>query len=164
MSDEIIHRDDLVLLERTGRGRELGDDDAGSAVPSPVHARQRRRIVSSLEQDVVTLCRAARAAAPALARASTAEKNAALRAGAKALRARTDDLIAANAGDVAAARAAGGAAAFLDRLTLTPARVDAMAVGLEQIADLPDPGRRGDQRAGAGRTGSTSSRCACRSA
>ncbi|HMS80435.1 MAG TPA: glutamate-5-semialdehyde dehydrogenase, partial [Burkholderiaceae bacterium] len=48
-------------------------------------------------------------------------------------------LIAANAHDVAAAREAGGAAAFLDRLTLTPARVDAMAVGLEQIAALPDP-------------------------
>ena len=95
--------------------------------------------MSSLEQDVVDLCRAARAAAPAIARASTAEKNAALQAGAKALRARTDELIRANAGDVEAARTAGVAPAFLDRLTLTPARVDAMAVGLEQIAALPDP-------------------------
>jgi glutamate-5-semialdehyde dehydrogenase len=95
--------------------------------------------VSSLEHDVVALCRAARAAAPAIARASTAEKNAALQAGAKALRARTDELIAANAEDVGAAREAGVASAFLDRLTLTPARVDAMAVGLEQIAALPDP-------------------------
>ena len=95
--------------------------------------------MSSLEQDVVTLCRAARAAAPALARASTDEKNAALRAGATALRARTDELLAANAADLATARAAGVAPAFLDRLTLTAARVDAMAVGLEQIAALPDP-------------------------
>jgi glutamate-5-semialdehyde dehydrogenase len=95
--------------------------------------------VSSLEQDVVDLCRAARAAAPALARASTAEKNAALHAGATALRARTPELVAANAEDVEAARAAGVAPAFLDRLTLTPTRVDAMAVGLEQIAALPDP-------------------------
>ncbi|MCC6847680.1 MAG: glutamate-5-semialdehyde dehydrogenase [Deltaproteobacteria bacterium] len=93
----------------------------------------------SLEQDVVALCRAARAVAPAIARATTAEKNAALAAGAQALRARTDELIAANTLDVEAARATGGAAAFLDRLTLTPARVDAMAVGLEQIAALPDP-------------------------
>ncbi|MCC6763399.1 MAG: glutamate-5-semialdehyde dehydrogenase [Deltaproteobacteria bacterium] len=93
----------------------------------------------SLEQDVVALCRAARAAAPAIARATTAEKDAALHAGAAALRARTGELIAANAIDVEAARAAGVAAAFLDRLTLTPARVDAMAVGLEQIAALPDP-------------------------
>jgi len=95
--------------------------------------------VSSLEQDVVTLCRAARAAAPALARASTDEKNAALRAGASALRTRTNELLEANAKDVAAARAAGVAPAFLDRLTLTAARVEAMAVGLEQIAALPDP-------------------------
>ena len=95
--------------------------------------------MSSLEQDVVTLCRAARAAAPALARASTDEKNAALRAGASALRTRTNELLEANAKDVAAARAAGVAPAFLDRLTLTAARVEAMAVGLEQIAALPDP-------------------------
>jgi len=95
--------------------------------------------VSTLEGDVVALCRAARAAAPALARASTDEKNAALRAGAAALRARTAELLAANAHDVEAARAAGGATAFLDRLTLTDKRVDAMAVGLEQIAALPDP-------------------------
>ena len=95
--------------------------------------------MSSLEQDVVTLCRAARAEAPAVARASSDDKNAALRAGAAALRARTDDLIAANAVDVSTARDAGGTPAFLDRLTLTPARVDAMAVGLEQIAALPDP-------------------------
>ena len=93
----------------------------------------------SLEQDVVTLCRAARAAAPAVARASTADKNAALLAGAAALRARTDELIAANEHDVSAARDAGVAPAFLDRLTLNPKRVDAMAVGLEQIAALPDP-------------------------
>jgi len=91
----------------------------------------------SLEQDVVALCRAARAAAPALAGTSTADKNAALRAGAAALRARAGEILAANAADVEAAREE--AAAFVDRLTLTPARIDAMAVGLEQIADLPDP-------------------------
>jgi glutamate-5-semialdehyde dehydrogenase len=95
--------------------------------------------VSTLEEDVVALCRSARAAAPALARASADEKNAALRAGAAALRTRIPELLAANAHDVAAARETGGAAAFLDRLTLTEKRVDAMAVGLEQIAALPDP-------------------------
>ena len=95
--------------------------------------------MSSLEQDVVDLCRAARAAAPALARASTAEKNAALARGRQGARARTGELVAANAEDVEAARAAGVAPAFLDRLTLTPPRIDAMAVGLEQIAALPDP-------------------------
>jgi glutamate-5-semialdehyde dehydrogenase len=91
----------------------------------------------SLEEDVVTPCRAARAAAPALAATSTAAKNQALHAAAAALRTRQGELLAANAADVAAAE--GAAPAFVDRLTLTPARIDAMAVGLEQIADLPDP-------------------------
>ena len=48
-------------------------------------------------------------------------------------------LLAANASDVAAARAAGHDAAFVDRLTLTPKSIAAMADGLEQIAALPDP-------------------------
>ncbi len=91
----------------------------------------------SLEHDIVALCQAARAAAPALARATTEAKNAALRAGAAALRARQADLLAMNAADVAAAT--GSPPAFVDRLTLTPARIDAMAVGLEQVAELPDP-------------------------
>ncbi len=68
--------------------------------------------MSSLEQDVVDLCRAARAAAPALARASTAEKNAALHAGATALRARTPELVAANAEDVEAAAQPGSRRRF----------------------------------------------------
>ena len=55
----------------------------------------------SLEQDVINLCRAARAAAPALAGASTDDKNAALRAGAAALRTRQGELLSANAADVA---------------------------------------------------------------
>jgi glutamate-5-semialdehyde dehydrogenase len=93
--------------------------------------------MSTIEESVVAQCKAARAAAPILAQSSTADKNAALRAGAAALRARTKELLAANAADVA--DAAGEAPAFIDRLTLTAARIDAMAVGLEQIADLPDP-------------------------
>ena len=97
------------------------------------------RQIQSLEQRVIALCRAARTAAPILAGASTATKNTALRAGAAALRRRETDLLAANAGDVAKANAEGGSPAFIDRLTLTPARIEAMAAGLEQVADLPDP-------------------------
>ncbi|HEY2385910.1 MAG TPA: glutamate-5-semialdehyde dehydrogenase, partial [Candidatus Binatia bacterium] len=63
----------------------------------------------------------------------------ALRAGAAALRAHEAQLLAANAEDVAQARAEGAAAAFVDRLTLTPARIEAMAAGVAQVADLPDP-------------------------
>jgi glutamate-5-semialdehyde dehydrogenase len=93
----------------------------------------------SLEERVVALCRAARAAAPALAGATTDAKNTALRAGAAALRRRQADLLAANADDVAKAKQDGESAAFIDRLTLTPARIEAMAAGVEQVATLPDP-------------------------
>ena len=82
---------------------------------------------------------AARAASGALARASEAVRNAALRAAASALRAASDEIVAANARDLQAFDAAGGTAAFRDRLALTQARVDAMARGLDDIADLPDP-------------------------
>ena len=82
---------------------------------------------------------AARAAARELARADTAKKNAALAAMAAAIRRDEAILIAANAQDVAAARAAGHDAAFLDRLTLSPGAIGAMAQGIEEIAALPDP-------------------------
>src|SRR5882724_9141474 len=82
------------------------------------------RMVEALSGD-------ARRAARALAGASTAAKDAALRGAAARLR--------ANADDVARARAADESAAFVDRLTLTASRIDAMARGLEEIAALPDP-------------------------
>jgi glutamate-5-semialdehyde dehydrogenase len=81
----------------------------------------------------------ARAAARALARASTQAKNTALAATAAAIERDAKRLLDANAEDVAAARAAGEDAAFVDRLTLKPATVAAMAEGLRQIAALPDP-------------------------
>jgi glutamate-5-semialdehyde dehydrogenase len=79
---------------------------------------------------------AARAAGHVLARSSAATRNAALAAMADALRDGMRDILAANAADVAAYH---GTAAFLDRLTLTEARVEAMASGLEEVAALPDP-------------------------
>ncbi len=81
----------------------------------------------------------ARAASRALARATTADKNAALEAMAKGLDARRVALGEANARDLAAGREKGLDAALLDRLELTPARIDAMIEGLRQIAALPDP-------------------------
>ncbi|HNR21554.1 MAG TPA: glutamate-5-semialdehyde dehydrogenase [Steroidobacteraceae bacterium] len=83
--------------------------------------------------------RAARAAAPALALAGTTRKNAALAAAAAAIRAQSATILAANAEDLAAARARGLSAAMLDRLALDPARVESMALGLDAIAALPDP-------------------------
>ena len=81
----------------------------------------------------------AKAAAEALATAPAEAKNAALRAAAAAIRADRDAILAANATDVAAAQANGTKGAFLDRLTLDGPRVEAMAAGLEAIAELPDP-------------------------
>jgi glutamate-5-semialdehyde dehydrogenase len=95
--------------------------------------------MAEIDDSVVALCRAAREAARPLATAGTAAKNAALRAAALRLRERTGALTTANAGDVEAGRLAGLGAALLDRLTLTPARVEAMAAGLDEIAALPDP-------------------------
>ena len=81
----------------------------------------------------------ARIAAAAMARASTAAKNEALRHIAAAIRADRQALQAANAIDVERARANGLDSAALDRLTLSDKAVEQMARGLEQIADLPDP-------------------------
>jgi glutamate-5-semialdehyde dehydrogenase len=85
------------------------------------------------------LGQSARAALPALARADRAVKDAALAGAARALRAGENELIAANRADCAAARTQGVSTAFLDRLMLTPERIEAMAKGLEAIAALPDP-------------------------
>jgi glutamate-5-semialdehyde dehydrogenase len=85
------------------------------------------------------LGQAARSAARLLARADTGTKDRALAAMAAALRERTASLLAANRDDVAQATRDGRDAAFVDRLTLTPALIEQMAAGLEQVAALPDP-------------------------
>ena len=81
----------------------------------------------------------ARAAARVLANAPDEAKTRALLAAARALRERAQDILAANALDVAAARAKGLAPALLDRLTLDSKRIEAIARGLEEVAALPDP-------------------------
>src|SRR5258705_204098 len=86
-----------------------------------------------------TLGRGARAAARVLALATPAQKNNALAAMAKAVRLQAAAILAANAEDVAEAKAATASAAFLDRLTLDAARVAAMADGIDIVRGLPDP-------------------------
>ena len=86
--------------------------------------------------DFKALTGPARAAARVLAISPESQRNEALRAAALALRAHAADILVANARDVAASKAS---AAFIDRLTLTPARIEAMAKGLESIALLSDP-------------------------
>lgn len=82
---------------------------------------------------------AARVASRALARLSTAEKNAALLATADAIVAATPTILEANSRDIARAEASGTEASLLDRLRLTADRVHGIADGLRQVAALADP-------------------------
>ena len=88
---------------------------------------------------VLEVCAAAKAAAPHLARAATATKNAALEAMAVALEVKQDEVVEANRADVANARSAGMSSALQDRLLLTEARLAAMAEALREMIRLPDP-------------------------
>jgi glutamate-5-semialdehyde dehydrogenase len=83
--------------------------------------------------------RRARAASHALAAADTDTKNRSLREIAAAIRRDCNAILAANAEDVADARKAGLESALIDRLTLTGKSVEAMALGVEEVANLPDP-------------------------
>src|SRR4029078_9957441 len=81
----------------------------------------------------------ARAAARVLALGSAKQKNAALDAIARAIRSHAPAILAANAEDVAEVRAGGATSAFIGRLTLTPARIDAMADGVATVREIADP-------------------------
>src|SRR5260370_40644287 len=93
----------------------------------------------SLEAEIVTRLAQARAAARTLALASTERKNRTLGILVRTLRAATDKIIGVSRMDVDSARAAGTTGALLDRLTLNPDRVAAMAHGIEEVIALPDP-------------------------
>jgi len=88
---------------------------------------------------VLDVCAAAKRAAPLLARASTAQKDAALGAMAEALKNGSDRILEANRDDLAGARDEGVSQAMLDRLSLDEARVRAMAEGLRDLIGLADP-------------------------
>jgi glutamate-5-semialdehyde dehydrogenase len=97
------------------------------------------RIDTATEEAMLAIGRRAREAAHALALAAPETKTKALRAAAKALREATPQILAANAKDIEAARAAGRPAAFIDRLLLNEARIAGMANGVDEIAGLADP-------------------------
>ena len=84
-------------------------------------------------------CAAAKRAARALASAPAAARDAALEATARLLEERAEEILAANEGDLADERAAGLSEALRDRLTLTLARIQAMADGVRVVAALEDP-------------------------
>lgn len=91
------------------------------------------------KEDVRSLAEAARAASRALAIAPTEQKDAALRSMARHLRRAAPAILAANAEDVAGARAAGRTGALVDRLVLNESRLEAMARAVEEVAALKDP-------------------------
>ena len=93
----------------------------------------------NLETTMRALGHQAREAARFLALATAAQKNRALAAMAKAIRASSANILAANADDVAEAKSTGANSAFLDRMTLSPAAIESMASGLDVIRKLKDP-------------------------
>lgn len=93
----------------------------------------------ALPEQMAAIGRRARAAARRMALASAQTKDMALKAIAERLRANRDEILSENARDVAAARNAGQSAALIDRLTLDPGRLAAMADAVEKIGSLADP-------------------------
>jgi glutamate-5-semialdehyde dehydrogenase len=104
--------------------RKGGNADAGAMAP---------------REKLLALAAGAKRAAAGLAQSGHDLRNRALEAMAVALEAKRDDILFRNEIDVEAARRAGLSAALVDRLSLTPERVAAMAAGLRHIAGLPDP-------------------------
>ena len=96
-------------------------------------------INADVEAAVLESCRRAKVASRALATATRITKDAALEAMAQALVAQAERIVAANAVDVERERANGMSEGLLDRLTLTPQRLEAIAEALRFVASLPDP-------------------------
>ena len=93
----------------------------------------------NVHDTILEMATKARAAAAGLAKKTTDEKNAALLAIADSLEKNRVAIVAANGIDLAHAKEAGISPSMLDRLTLTPARFDAMVAGVRHVATLPDP-------------------------
>ena len=93
----------------------------------------------SLTDQIHDFGKRARVAARQLRQCSAEQKNAGLRAMADELVAAQDAILSANAKDLEKAKSAGLSAAMIDRLTLNPKRIAAMADGIRQVAELPDP-------------------------
>ncbi|WLR92438.1 glutamate-5-semialdehyde dehydrogenase [Shinella zoogloeoides] len=97
------------------------------------------QVKTDIDSLMAEIGRNARAAARPLAIAAAEQKNSALEAMAAEIFANRDAILAANAIDLANARQSGVAASFIDRLTLTPERIEGIAAAIRDIADLKDP-------------------------
>ncbi|MCU1511809.1 MAG: glutamate-5-semialdehyde dehydrogenase [Arthrobacter sp.] len=112
--------------------------EGGREVPVSPEAAEASGVVD-VEAAVHAIADRSRHAARRMARANRAWKDRGLRAIGAALLEGSRQILAANAKDVSAGRANGTSAAMLDRLTLTDARIKALAAALENLATLPDP-------------------------
>src|ERR1700738_331837 len=110
--------------------------ETGTDMSAPLKAIDGNADLPALMTELATR---SRAAARVLALASPEQKNRALDAIERAIRSRAPAILAANAEDVAEVRASGATSAFIDRLTLTPARIEAMADGVATVRKIPDP-------------------------
>ncbi|MCR6501520.1 glutamate-5-semialdehyde dehydrogenase [Shinella sp. CPCC 101442] len=97
------------------------------------------QVKTEIDALMAEIGRNARAAARPLAIATPGQKNRALEAMAAEIFANRETILAANAIDLANARESGVAASFIDRLTLTPERIEGIATAIRDIADLKDP-------------------------
>ncbi|HDO25707.1 MAG TPA: gamma-glutamyl-phosphate reductase, partial [Nitrospirae bacterium] len=88
---------------------------------------------------VLKKAREAKEGSRAIAKVSSGQKNNALKSMAEALLKKSRELESANKKDISAARKKGLSKAMIDRLTLTKKRINEMAQGLVEIANLPDP-------------------------
>ncbi len=93
----------------------------------------------TIQETIYTMGKQARAAAHQLAQLSSEEKNLILRAMAKAVREHAPEILTANEKDITSGREKGLSSAMLDRLLLNSSRIEAIATGIEEVADLPDP-------------------------
>ncbi len=127
----------MSMSTSTSGGTRTGTDAAGGASRAGVATE------GAVDQEMTELCRElarrAKAASRTLAVARGAAKDAWLRRSAAALVERRDEVLAANADDVAAAPTHGLSSAAIDRLRLDPRRVDEIARALLEVAALPDP-------------------------
>lgn len=103
------------------------------------HRAETPSVAPTTDEIMAELGRRARQSARAIALASSDVKNRALYAAAAEIRDHAQTILAANALDVAEAKARGTAASFLDRLTLDQSRIEAIARGLEEVAALAEP-------------------------
>src|SRR5215472_3388282 len=131
------------LLADRGQSRGQSEDMLGiqyeswmSVMTAPLKAIEKTGDIAAVMRDIGAR---ARVAGRQIALASTADKDRALAAMAAAVRAATPAILAANAEDIAEARAGGATAAFVDRLMLDAKRVAGIADGIEVVAGLADP-------------------------